>query len=1226
MRNPDMNVDKIQRGDQCERETIHIPGAIQPHVALLCADLIDLRIMSVSANVLAVTGRAVEAGGSLADCLSPEAVVSIRDALSKNVLSESHLKVSMPPDWLPPSGASVQIHVREGVLLCEIERLIAEDTLVDGVLDLTQNAIEQMRDAFTLEDLAQLATDAVRRITGMERVLVYRFDPEGHGEVIGESKVADWDESFLGFHFPAADIPSQARALYLIAPTRYCPDRDYEPVPLVPANVARTERPFDLSRCHGRSLSPVHRVYQENLGVNGSMSATIMSDGKLWGLIVGHSRVFHRVPVPVRPMVDLMADVFSMRLLAVEALEEKAARSAHTSLHARLLEQIVGAVDFVSPLTEGPVKLTDLFFASSGAAVVCESEGDFRELVTVGSAPPKEAILRLADYCREHQRSEAFASDCISSCLPEFKAYTEIASGVLAILVGDIERHVVMWFRPESISVRVWAGAPPGEVDREKASGNYLPRESFKRWVTERRGHSLSWPQWTIDIAHSLRTALTDVMLRQMRALRQAEVALAGALVKSERIALYAERSRDRLRTFLDSVPQQVAVLDADGMIIMVNKAWRDFSLENGGADTFYVGENYPAIFKRLDESETNVLTPEAIMNVVEGRSTGVSKEYSCNQPEGGVRWFRLDVAPIAGESHGAIVSHTDITALKQDLSAREEMGRELESHRKHLEELVEIRTAELVVAKEAAEAGNRAKSSFLANMSHEIRTPLNAVIGFASLMQRRVTKSENAKTLAQIMAAGQHLLGIINEILDYSKIEAGKLALSPEDFDLRTEVETARAGAAQSAGVKGLELLVDVDPDLPARVHGDPLRIRQCLLNYLNNAVKFTDQGTVSLRVMKIGDRENGVAVRFEVQDTGVGISAEVRKRLFSDFEQADGSTSRKYGGTGLGLAITKRLVAMMGGEVGFDSASGQGSLFWFVAVLGRTRDAAAVTTLAADAAEAERRVKADFGWARILLAEDNRTNQAVVLGMLAEVGLAAEVVEDGARAVEAARMERFDLILMDIQMPEMDGMEATTEIRRSRNGETVPIVALTANAFAEDQLRCLDVGMNDHLSKPVLPETLYGVLLKWLRPPPALPPSAPSTVSVGVEANEDEEARLRRYLGNVEHIDLDLGLKLSRCVSRYVPILLEYAASYGEDMSRMREISMSGDLAEARRIAHYLKGSSAMLGIIGVESSAADLEKAILAGADMEAVFKLIDIVEDRYLTVANAIRLYR
>ncbi len=546
-------------------------------------------------------------------------------------------------------------------------------------------------------------------------------------------------------------------------------------------------------------------------------------------------------------------------------------------------------------------------------------------------------------------------------------------------------------------------------------------------------------------------------------------------------------------------------------------------------------------------------------------------------------------------------------------------------TERKIAEDDIRIKNIELQKSNIAADAANHAKSSFLANMSHEIRTPMNAIIGMASMLRRRVEKRDNIDIIDKILMSGQHLLLLINDILDFSKIESGKLTLSAGDFDLRAAIEVARLQVAQAVDDKGLSLSVEVDPAIPFRLNGDQLRIRQCLLNYLSNAIKFTAEGAIVLRARKVEDRDGGVLCRFEVEDTGVGIPLEAQGRLFTDFQQADDSTSRKYGGTGLGLAITRRLAVMMGGGAGFDSTPGAGSLFWFDAVLGVAGEqvpAVGGEAAGLSAAEVERRLTETYAEARILLVEDNRTNREVVLGMLADIGLKAAIAENGIHAVDAVRSRGFDLILMDMQMPEMDGLDATRAIRRLPAGRQVPIVAMTANAFAEDQNRCLAAGMNDHLAKPVLPEDLYGALLKWLTISSSQAVAAPSEAATPV-ADEDEEARLRRHLGHVDGIDVEVGIKYCRRAIRYVSVLESYAGEYGGYMARVRAHLAAGEIAEARRIAHSLKGSSAFLGVTGVHDAAAQMERAILDGDTAESINGLIDTVEQRYAVIAAAIR---
>ena len=416
---------------------------------------------------------------------------------------------------------------------------------------------------------------------------------------------------------------------------------------------------------------------------------------------------------------------------------------------------------------------------------------------------------------------------------------------------------------------------------------------------------------------------------------------------------------------------------------------------------------------------------------------------------------------------------------LLQVLGEREA---ELNQHRHHLESLVEERTAALSIAKEAAETANRAKSSFLANMSHELRTPMNAIMGMTDLALRRASDAKQIDQLHKVNNASHHLLSVINNILDISKIEAERLTLEQIDFRLGGVLENLSSLLSQKASGKGLRLLIDIAPELANRsLCGDPLRLGQILLNLTGNALKFTTQGSVSIRVQISEERPADLLLRFDVSDTGIGISPEDQKRLFTAFEQANGSTTRQYGGTGLGLAICKRLAQMMGGSIGIESDPGVGSNFWFTVRLSKSTQPLAVSILPSTAA-AETRIKQRYNGARVLLAEDEPINQEVSRGLLEEVGLVVDLAADGLLAVDMAKATNYALILMDMQMPLLDGVEACKAIRLCPGRENTPILAMTANAFEEDRQRCFEAGMNDHIAKPVDPDLLFETLFKWL------------------------------------------------------------------------------------------------------------------------------------------------
>ncbi len=1278
----------------CDMEPIHIPGSIQPHGLLLAARMPELQILYASENTREFLGidAASLLGEPLHRLLSEQAVASIGQALCGKYAAQNS-SMRLAPVRCSGTLFDLSFHPAKGgpsgLLIVEMQPALSERYSATATARINL-CTRQLDCPASLDHLLELVVPVVRRETGYDRTMVYRFNEDGHGEILAEDKEPEI-EPLLGLHYPATDIPRQARQLYMMQRLRAIVDSTYTPVRILADRKVVEDEPLDMTYCFLRSVSPMHVEYLKNMGVAGALSISLVVDNRLWGLIVCHHRCARNPDAETLAVCEHLGAVVSLLI----ALAQKADADAERLRKQSLLEQLGERLQVDTSLTQVLADNAGLVLALTGAAGALISADDQKSLI--GQTPPLDEAEALMSQMYAREPDAISSCDAVGAVMPQFAHLALVTSGVLFAPCKPPTTGV-LWFRPEVTQTVHWGGNPYAAKELVPATMQLSPRRSFAVWTEVQQGRSSAWTAGEMEAA----TALQNKLARQL--LRQAVNRETGARADERQLAT-----------------EIVGIGIWDWNINTGEVTWDARMYQIHGLTPTPGVVRSDEIFRRNVHPEDLPGAERAIQAAVDQHQPFIH-EYRVVWSDGSVHYIcsmgRV-ICDNAGQPLRMVGTNTDVTRQKE---AEES-----------------LRKATLL-----AEQANRAKSEFLANMSHEVRTPMNAIMGITELAMQANPGPQQQNYLGKIANAAKSLLGIVNDILDFSKMEAGKLELEHIPFSLAAILKRLVDTLGLEAQEKGLDLLFEVQRTTSVPLLGDPLRVGQILINLVNNAIKFTHSGRIVIRVGF--EREgHGTHLRFAVSDSGIGMTEQQVASLFQSFYQADPSFTRTVGGTGLGLAISKKLVERMGGDITITSELGKGttvtfSVFCSEAEEGRsTVDAAFAAKLAQatilvvddnqldrqslsqilrplgsriitatsgeevievivgavesgtpvdvvlmdwrlpglDGLEAARRIKANeklsykpavvlisgfereevmtylndpaldgflikpveeallmntlngvlgdadgrvgrgpqgvttrYTGRRVLLVEDNEINREIAAEMLRGLGVSVTVAVNGREALDLASSESFDLILMDIQMPVMDGLAATKLIRADPELCNLPIVALTAHAMSGDRERSLMVGMNDHVVKPIDLETLSRALRRWM-PEKAVSCSAPVTSPVHFRSLAqypvqpfDMHAALERASGN------------AALLRRMLTAFCDHFAGAGAEL---RTLVAKGETEDAAKLAHTLKGSAATLSACALAEAASDLQSAL--GAKRMAKLPALLNALDTELTAALA-----
>ncbi|NET89850.1 MAG: GAF domain-containing protein [Kamptonema sp. SIO1D9] len=886
----------------CDREPIHIPGKIQPHGILLTLQAPELTILQVSENVEPILGISGESllGKNLTALFTEAEVKFLSECVSQNQL-----------EYFNPLQLTVQLgektivfeavmHHSETVIILELElQNQPQKTHPLNFYHLVKASLKKIPETVSFTESAAIIVREIRQITGYDRVMLYRFAADRSGVVIAEDKKAEL-EPFLGLHYPASDIPKQARKLYAQNWLRIIVDVNYQPAKIIPKYNPLTNTPLDLSNSVLRSVSPIHIEYLQNMGVSASLCISLVNDNQLWGLIVCHHYQAKYVDRETRKACEILGQFMSVELLKQQQQDLFRYSEQVDIIHNQLKKGLASKSEFQQSFQKNSNLLLELVKAS-GVVIYLDSR-----LTLSGATPSQAEVEKLLAWLRKNQRQELFFTEEISKIYPPASVYKQQVSGVLAIsMFLNQTCYQIVWFRPEIIQTVHWAGNPRQPlVMKENGEMRLSPRRSFELWKETVQGKSLPWNKLEIEAALKLKNTLMLAVLE-----------------------------------FSQAALEQVA---------------------------------------------------------------------------------------------------------------------------------------------QRAEIANRAKSEFLANMSHEIRTPMNAILGFCDLLQGIVAEPQQTAYVKSIASSGKTLLALINDILDLSKIEAGKIELHYEPLDLRLLVQEIQEVFSQKAMEKQLDFFTEIDKSLPKGIYFEEVRLRQILFNVVGNALKFTEEGFVKLylrcQTYSVAEDEK-VWLEIVVEDTGIGIAADQQERIFDAFVQSEGQSTRKYGGTGLGLAITRRLTNMLGGALFLQSKLGEGSKFICVFPEVALASINSKTKIESDVDEDLNQ----FESTTILVVDDVKSNRDLIESYFEKTEHQLLMAKNGSEAIALAQTHHPDLIFLDLRMPILDGRMTAYSLKEDEQTKDIPIVIITASAVGENYQDLEDL-CEGFLHKPIDRSQLVAQLQKIL------------------------------------------------------------------------------------------------------------------------------------------------